>query len=258
VTTDISVRVEHGDVLRTSCDVLVLKHAQALYGVDAAVVSALEAEGLSVKPVLPKPGRFRLIPAQDAHALAAKSVLFLGVPHLSQFDYAEIREFGSRALAALSGAPATKRIVLTVHGPNYGLDESESFRAELAGLLDSLERGDYPESLQSIAIVERSPGRAERLKGVLDSALPSGAFAGVRPGRSGAASLADTRRSLADVGEGSRHRIRVLCRRRSDDGQSKRLSRGRLRVGLQRSNHSLGERGGGTAIRRTQSAMSCV
>jgi len=209
MNTNVSIVVERDNALEIACDVLVLKHAQALYGVDAAVVSSLEAARLSVEPALPKPGMFCLIPTGGA--LAAKAVLFVGVPPLSQFDYAAIREFGSRALTSLSGAPATKHIALTVHGPNYGLDESESFRAELAGLLDALERGDYPEGLQRITVVERDPGRAERLKAVLDSALSAGAYAGVRARGSEAAALSDARRSLADVGEGSRQKPRIFA-----------------------------------------------
>ncbi len=165
--------IECGDALKMECDVLVLKYAQDLHGVDRAVFSALEAAGICVASGLPKPGQFRLIPTEGA--VHARSVLFVGVGQLSEFDYAAIREFGARALASLTGAPLTKRVVLTLHGANYGLDESESFRAELAGLLDSIQSGDYPTSLESIVVVEGHSGRADRLKGVLQSALPGGA-----------------------------------------------------------------------------------
>jgi hypothetical protein len=207
MTTNVSIEVKRGNALEIDCDVLVLKHAQALYGVDEAAVSSLKAARLPVAAALPKPGMFSLI--STGGALGARAVLFVGVPSLSQLDYAGIREFGARALASLSGAKVTKHVALTVHGPNYGLDESESFRAELAGLLDSLERGDCPESLERITIVERDPGRATRLTAVLDSSLPSGSY--VRPGRSDATALSDARRSLADVGEGSRQKPRIFA-----------------------------------------------
>src|SRR5262245_32784725 len=87
---EISLQVEAGNALKTTGDVLVLKYAQALYGVDAAVVSALEAAHVSI-PKLPEPGESRLIQAQGA--VAAKAVLFLGVPELFRFDYTGIREF---------------------------------------------------------------------------------------------------------------------------------------------------------------------
>ena len=206
--TQVSVSVKRGDALDTECDVLVLKHAQALHGVDKAVVSTLEAAGMSIVSQLPKEGRFRLIPTEGK--ITAKAVLFIGVPALWRFDYAGVREFGAQALSSLSGAPTTRRIVLTVHGPNYGLDESESFRAEIAGLLDSIARGEYPDALEDVIIVERDAGRARRLQDVLRGALPSGVV--VAPGREHATSavLSETRRSLSDVGEGSQRKPHIF------------------------------------------------
>jgi hypothetical protein len=200
MATPISLTVETGDVLQTKSDVLVLKYAQALYGVDAAVVERLEAAGISLRSQLPRPGMFRLIPTQGA--LMATSVLFLGMPELWNFDYAAIREFGARALSSLSGAPQTRRVVLTVHGPNFGLDESESLRAEVAGLLDSIARSEYPESLEAVAIVERDAGRAKRLQDVLYTVL-RGRQVEARPGPTTSEVLSATRRSLSDVGERS-------------------------------------------------------
>lgn len=197
--TPISLTVETGDGLKTKCDVLVLKYAQKLHGVDAAVVERLETAGFPVRSRLPKPGSFFLM--ETGGVIAATSVLFVGVLELWQFDYARIREFGARALSSLSGAPKTRRVVLTVHGPNFGLDESESLRAELAGLLDSIARGEYPESLEAITIIERDAGRAKRLRDVLNNALS------VRPLQPDTPTtpmvLSETRRSLADVGEKS-------------------------------------------------------
>lgn len=231
--TQILISVERGDALDTPCDVLVLKHAQASYGVDAAVVDVLEGAGMPILPALPKPGMSRLVPTQGV--FAAKAVLFIGVPELWRFDYAGIREFGARALSSLFGAASTRQIVLTIHGPNYGLDESESFKAELAGVLDSIARGEYPDDLKSIVIVERDAGRARRLRDVLHDALPSGAIAIVGRERAEPTVLSDTRRSLADVGEGSRQKPHVFVAmpfaREFDD---------RFHYGIQRAAESAG------------------
>jgi hypothetical protein len=135
----VAISVQPGDALRTECDVLALKYAQALYGVDAEAVSTLEGAGIYVQPLLPKQDGFRLVPTNGA--VAASRLLFVGVSDLRRFDYAGIRAFAMRTLSALAGAlPSTKRLNMTVHGVGYGLDESESFRAELAGLLDALAR----------------------------------------------------------------------------------------------------------------------
>jgi len=204
----ISFGIECGDALRIECDVLVLKHAQALYGVDATVISALEAAGISVRPMLPKPGEFRLMPT--AGAVAARAVLFVGVSELRQFDYAAIREFGARAVTSLTDVPLTKKVALTIHGPNYGLDESESFRAELAGLLDSIQSGNYSASLESIVVVERDAGRADRLKRILQSALPAGAVTVPASGAVGQTVPVQTRTFLESVGAGSLQKPHVF------------------------------------------------
>jgi hypothetical protein len=42
------IEISHSDALDFRCDVLVLKHAQALYGVDEAVVQRLVATGSDI------------------------------------------------------------------------------------------------------------------------------------------------------------------------------------------------------------------
>lgn len=164
----IGIRVECADALTFKADVLVLKHAQALYGVDEIAVETLEQGGVDVLARLPPPNGFRLIPSKGL--LGADAVLFLGVGQLRSLDYQELRDFGCRALSSLAGrAPEVEHVALTLHGPGFGLDESEAFRAELAGLLDAVEARDCPRSLRRITFVENSVGRAERLTLLLDS-----------------------------------------------------------------------------------------
>ncbi len=164
------IRVLQGDALEISADVLVLKYAQALYGVDELVVDRLEATGPAVRDTLPKPDGFRLI--DTGGHLAAKSVLFVGVVALRAFGYEAIREFSKRALTSLAGAkPAASHIAFTLHGAGYGLDESEAFRAELAGILDAVET-DCPSGIKLVTIIERNAGRARRLQTLLDAILP--------------------------------------------------------------------------------------
>ncbi len=165
----IAIELKAGDVLAEAADVLVLKHAQSLYGVDKTVVRALEDAGRQIR--LPKPWGFRL--EDRAPGIAASRVLFVGVPALREFGYKEIRAFARKALTALAGeAPQTQHILLTVHGPGYGLDEVEAFEAELAGLVDAISEEDRPEALKRITIAERNTGRAKRLASVLDELLP--------------------------------------------------------------------------------------
>ena len=178
----VDIRVECGDALALKADVLVLKHAQALYGVDEAAVAVLEKGGVDVRPLLPPPNGFRLIPT--AGLLGSSSVLFLGVGLLGSLDYKELRDFGCRALSTLAGcAPDVEHVALTLHGPGFGLDESEAFRAELAGLLDAIDAKDHPRSLKRITFVERNVGRSERLALLLASLLGDEGRAGAAEGR---------------------------------------------------------------------------
>jgi hypothetical protein len=167
------IRVLQGDALEISADILVLKYAQALFGVDEIVVDRLEATK-PVRDTLPRPGSFKLFDTEGN--LAAKNVLFVGVVVLRAFGYEAIREFAKRALTSLAEAmPEAAHIAFTLHGAGYGLDESEAFRAELAGILDAVETGNCPIGIKRITIIERNAGRANRLKALLDAILPRSA-----------------------------------------------------------------------------------
>lgn len=157
----VRIKVEWADVLSYPTDVLILKHAQALYGVDKEVVRSLRDVGVQVS--LPANGALNIV--ETAGAIAARAAMFVGVEGLRHFGYAEIREFATRSIA---GLPRDKQdltsIAFTVHGPGYGLDENESFESQLAGILDALESQTYPTALQTISIVELDAQRAHRLR----------------------------------------------------------------------------------------------
>ncbi|MDQ3919806.1 MAG: hypothetical protein M3348_15165 [Acidobacteriota bacterium] len=171
--SQIILTIKAGDALKFQADVLALKYAQAFYGVDAAVAELLSTEYDDLTSLLPKESGFRLLPSKEA--IASKAVLFVGVKPLSQFGYQEIREFGRKVLISLAdAAPETKHLCLTIHGPGYGLDETEAFESEIAGLLDAVKSGDFPAGLQRITIVERNFPRANRLNKALAGLLPGG------------------------------------------------------------------------------------
>lgn len=177
MASNVAVDVLCEDALQIPVDVLALKYAQALYGVDAVVARKLTASGRRI--LFPKPWRFSL--EQGAPDVAASQILFVGVPPLREFGYRDIRTFARTALSSLVGdAPGTKHLGLTVHGPGYGLDEIEAFEAEIAGLVDAVRAGDTPEALRRITVVEQNEGRARRLKVLLADLLPGGTIEIVR------------------------------------------------------------------------------
>jgi len=169
-----------GDALDVSADVLVLKYAQESHGVDELAVTRLEAAGSQVRGGLPKPGKYKLIDTMGQ--LGAPRVLFVGVVAIAAFRYEEIREFARRALASLAvAAPTASHVALTLHGPGYGLDESEAFRSEVAGLIDAFESHDCPRGLRRVTIVEKNAGRVRRLQQQLSTLLPAGSAALTKP-----------------------------------------------------------------------------
>lgn len=167
------IEVLSGDVTAIEGDVLALKYAQGRYGLDAHVATLLHEAGHPMSVMSPRPGGFRLLP--EVKGVAAKRILFVGVEPLGDFRYQQIRAFARKVLLSLaSEAPDTKRLVVTVHGPGYGLDEDEAFESQLAGFLDAIDSSDAPEQLDVITFVERVKVRADRLKRTLQQILPGG------------------------------------------------------------------------------------
>lgn len=162
----VRLEVVEGDALAFDADALVLKYAQALYGVDAKAVQVVGLE----ESRLPPAGGFRFV--ANPRGLGARALLFVGVVPLREFGYAEIRDFSQRALCAVAGErPDAQTVALTMHGLGYGLDEIEAFDAEIAGMLDALRHRDVPRRLERIVIVEVNPGRAARLRWRLEQVL---------------------------------------------------------------------------------------
>jgi len=161
--------VVQGDAFQCPADVLVLKFARKLYGLDRAIFSHLTSHNIRVE--LPELGDSELIDTQAS--IQAKHILFLGVRPLWQFGYTEIREFARLAMQHLSvKAPNTRSIALTIHGPGYGLDEVEAFEAELAGVVEAINAHAFPAGLESVIFVERDHGRVSRLSEALSRIVP--------------------------------------------------------------------------------------
>jgi nucleoside phosphorylase len=169
----IELQVVTGDVREIEADVLVLKYAQSLYGADKLVYDLLINSGKRVS--LPKIDEFTF---NYSHGpLGTENVLFVGVAPLRDFNYTEIRNFARNALVYLAReAPDVRHVALTLHGPGFGLDESEAFESELAGLVDAFTTRDYPEKLNKVSFVEKSSGRAKRLADLLFQLLPRGRY----------------------------------------------------------------------------------
>jgi hypothetical protein len=168
----IRIEVQEADALVYASDVLVLKYAQHLYGLDERAAERLRNVYPSIDSELPKPGDFRVYDPRKQ--LGARTVILLGVLPLRAFGYEQIQQFAKNALAVASlQCPRAESIALTVHGPGYGLDEMECFESLIAGILDQLSVGNFPPELKQIIILENVPRRASRFGRELDRMLES-------------------------------------------------------------------------------------
>lgn len=140
--------------------------------------------------------------------LKARKVAFLGVGPLSEFEYAEIRNFGSDALLLVDKLEGVRKVCMPIHGPGYGLDEAEAFSSLIAGLVDG-NANVRTTSIERVEIVEVNPARARRFKAILKNLidLPSN-----REKSSKSPSRADTniQQALKSFGSHSDLKIRLF------------------------------------------------
>jgi hypothetical protein len=100
---------------------------------------------------------------------------------------------------------------MTLHGPGYGLDETEAALAEIGGLEDAIRAGNVPPALEEVVIVERDAGRVERLADSLTRELGS---APLKPGNVWAMNVlpgeSEDRGAAGSVGERSEDKPHVF------------------------------------------------
>jgi hypothetical protein len=159
-----------GDAFTVKGDVLVLKYAQKLFGLDQGVYTLLQQHG--IVPSLPEVNEEVIVETQGS--LGVTKIQFVGVKSLWQFNYSEIRDFARRALLSLAQkSPNSRHIIFTLHGAGSGLDEIEAFESEIAGIVDAVTEG-WANLIESITFVESDQGRAYRLSKTLMRHFPSG------------------------------------------------------------------------------------
>jgi hypothetical protein len=162
----VQLRVLEADALSYETDLLVLKHAQRSYGVDA---KAVQGARINVA-TLPAVGENLLVRAPSR--VGPRNLLFIGVEPIHFFGYQFIRYFSRRAIAQADEAlPSVREIAMTMHGIGFGLDETEAFESEVAGVIEALDADDYPHGLLTVTFVEQGASRAARMKNVLASLL---------------------------------------------------------------------------------------
>ena len=160
----IEIEIKIGDVRKTDCDVLVMKYAHGFHGADGAVADAL-GKTHTVEYQIGLKERHGHVLVPSGGSIGAENVMFISVGALSLFEYAEIRAFTRRALELVKQElPSATHVAMTMHGVGYGLDEKESFLAQLGGIADAESSGI---SNLRVSIVDRDQKRAWRLEAIL-------------------------------------------------------------------------------------------
>jgi hypothetical protein len=161
----VELAVVAADITERPCDLLLLKHADGFYGVDLIV-----SERLGFRKGVPE-GEAAFLAGRN---IQARQVLFIGVGHLAQFRYEQIRRFARWALELAAGNSERTQVLCTpLHGPGYGLDEREAFLSLVGGFLDGIESGVFPKDLERIEVVEVSSRKAKRLQDILSGFMAS-------------------------------------------------------------------------------------
>lgn len=159
--------LEQGDITTIGADVVAVKYAQKFHGADGVIADNLGGKGVPYSSIQSAVGSHRFLASQGA--ITANQVLFVGVLPLFQFGYQEIRAFGRSVLRILQQeAPRCKHLAMTIHGPGYGMDETEACFAQLQGYLDAFKAGQAPDALERISIVDRNSNRILRLRRALE------------------------------------------------------------------------------------------
>jgi|tagenome__1003787_1003787.scaffolds.fasta_scaffold20441851_1 hypothetical protein len=158
--------IKAADAVSFPCDILILKYARALYGLDRAVVNLLAEDVGRIGNSLPDIGDCAVFDTNGK--LPAKQVIFIGTNGIWDFNYNDIRIFAKKALEFCAvKADRAKTIAITLHGVGFGLDEREALYSEIIGLYEAILLSNIPKHLEFIYILERDEGRAHRLSEAL-------------------------------------------------------------------------------------------
>lgn len=170
MTQTVEFSVEQGNILSFDADVITFKYPQVFFGIHKAVADILVEWGTDINDLRAPIGEYRFAATQGA--LKAPQVLIVGVNAIKNFTYADIQDFSIHVLNAIAKElPDTKHIAMTLHGVNYGLDETEAATMQFEGIRAAVRTGNIPAGLTRITIIEIEEGRVQRVRRALDHYL---------------------------------------------------------------------------------------
>lgn len=138
-TNAVTFSIDDMDIREVEADVVILKYAQGFHGADLLVNIRLEALEIIVDVEKLRQEGHLIVETQGA--IKAKRALFVVTPRLSKLDYVGVRAFLVQAFGILQKElPDVETVAMTIHGVGVGLDEGETFRAQMGGVLDVLQQ----------------------------------------------------------------------------------------------------------------------
>lgn len=151
------------DAMEFACDVLMLKYARSFYGADLVASIRLQAASQPVDEPTLKAGT--TLYQETMGAMTAPHVLFIPTVQPRKFGYQSVRELGEKTIQEIARLnPYAEHIAMTIHGMGFRLDEVESLKSQLAGLIAGLQNLEKPIALKRISILEKDVWRARLLQ----------------------------------------------------------------------------------------------
>ncbi len=164
----VTLRIIEQNIAEVDADVIALKYAKGLHGADRVIAGLLTMAKIVTDPDQVDPDVNEYVTFDTPPFMPADKVLFVGTTYLSAIGYQGIRDWAARVLSALEeAAPDTEHIAMTIHGPGFGLDETEAFRQQIEGVFDAMNADTLPPALKHITVCEFDKRRVGRLQDVV-------------------------------------------------------------------------------------------
>jgi hypothetical protein len=141
------INIVHGDIFSAPANALVLKYARRFYGADKKACELISDTDPSIMLKMPVVGNQLFV--RRVPGIAADNIIFIGAPELLDFGYDEIRKFARKSIQLVAREiPRVGRLLLTLHGAGYGLDEGESLRSMVLGFSEAVAAREVSSSLE--------------------------------------------------------------------------------------------------------------
>lgn len=169
----VEICVVEANAIAHEGDVLVMKYAQALYGLDEMLVQHLAGRGIDLSGQMPAAGEV-FYHHGEMGSFVPKSALFLGTRPLGELDDDDFFGLGYRPLEALwREAPGVRQVLMTPHVPP-GTKVGHTFALQLRGIQAAAADGKIPVRLERIVVMALESVFVRECGDIVASECPGG------------------------------------------------------------------------------------